>query len=225
MMAILPDLDIIFQPYKDGNGLYAPAPVPPGVMRGSDNGPLFTSEVMLIRFEHVLATAEDIDEYDNVIKTCVDSNGNLHRAPGDTTEDAPDDYYGVAAAYSQLHMKSNIKLPFSLWRQPQLLFAIMASNQTLSRWKFWQWPLAIYSALVVLTSCIGTDSSNTDARILAWLLIKATSDHSILVKLASNIWFNRLYATYPNGMNDVAGIYFQPQGTGNNPYSIYWVTK
>lgn len=217
--------NLAFAPYRDGNGLYAPNIVSQGEIRGSDNGPLFTSEVIIMRNRNLIASMIDLQNYDEVIKKCVDSNGNLHRAPNDTAEDAPDDYYGVAAGYVQIGIKSDINLPFNLWRQPQLLFAIMASNQTVSRWKFWQWPLAMYTALVVLTSCINTDPGDADSRMLSWLLIQATAPYSILVRLASHIWYNRLYSTYPNGMKDVAGIYFQPKGTNNNPYSLYWVTK
>lgn len=216
-------ISLAFAPYIDGNGLLSNAPVPPGVVRASDNGPLFSSEYILILLKTGQISITDLAQYGKVMHQVIDDNGNLHRAPGDTTEDAPDDYYGVAAAYSQLDMPSGLNLPFNLWRQPQLLFAIMASNQTLSRWKFWQWPLAMYTALVVLTSDIGTDPGNADARMLAWLLIQATSNSSILVRLTSHVWFNRLFATYPNGMNDVAGIYFQP--TNNNPYQKYWVTR
>lgn len=214
-----------FATYLDGNGLMSNSPVPPGTIRASDNGPLFSSQYALILL-HQLEMTPDVElDYQKAIAACIDVNGNLHRAPGDTSEDAPDDYYGVSAAFSQLNVKSNVKLPFNLWRQPQLLFAVMASNQTLSRWKFWQWSLAIYTALVVLTSDINVDPGNTDARILAWLLIQATAPHSTLVSLAAHIWYNRLYAAYPNGMNDVAAIYFQPNGLNNNPYSKYWVTR
>lgn len=212
-----------FAAYIDGNGLMSNSPVPPGSIRASDNGPLFSSEYVLILLHQLELTPEDEVSYQKAIASCVDTSGNLHRAPGDTSEDAPDDYYGVSAAFSQLNVKSNVKLPFNLWRQPQLLFAVMASNQSLSRWKFWQWPLAIYTALVVLTSDVDTDPGNADARILAWLLIQATEKDSILVRLASSVWYNRLYATYPNGMADVAGEYFLP--TGNNPYAKYWVTR
>lgn len=216
---------LAFASYLDGNGLYAPNPLPPGTIRGSDNGPLFTSQVLIMIHRNTGVTGSIIAQYQKVLGACIDANGNLHRAPGDTTEDAPDDYYGAASGFVEVGVKSNISLPFNLWRQPQLLYAIMASNQTLSRWKFWQWPLALYTSLVVLTSCINSPRGNTDDRILAWHLIQATSRYSVLVRLASYVWYNRLYAMYPNGMNDVAAIYFQPNGLDGNPYSTYWVTK
>lgn len=216
-------ISLAFAPYIDGNGLLSNSPISHGVIRASDNGPLFSSEYIILLNRNGQASSADGAMYELAIKNCTDANGNLHRAPGDTSEDAPDDYYGAAAGFVEIGVKSNLSLPFNLWRQPQLLFAVMASNQQLSRWKFWQWPLAIYTALVVLTSDINTDTGNADARILAWLLIQATSNSSILVRLASHVWFNRLFATYPNGMNDVAGIYFQP--TNNNPYQKYWVTR
>ncbi len=213
-----------FAPYVDGNGLMSNAPVLPGSIRASDNGPLFTSQYIIMLKKSGELTLNDITTFQRVIGACVDDDMHLHRAPSDPTPDAPDDYYGVAAAFSQLEITSNIKLPLDMWRQPQLVFAMMASNQILSRWKFWQWPLAIYTALVVLTSCINVEPGNTDERILSWLLIQATKESSVLVKLASIIWFHRLFSTYgPTGMKAVAGIYFLPQG--NNPYQANYITR
>lgn len=221
----MPTIWTAFSMYLDGNNLYAPNPLPPGTKRGSDNGPLFTSQVLIIRFRNGEGSPAVAENYVNAIQACKTPDGHIHRAPGDLSEDAPDDYYGVVSGFVEIDQVSHIKLPLALWRQPQLLFAVMASNKTLSRWKFWQWPLAIYTSLVVLTSCIGAERGDTDSRILAWHLIQATKKASILVRLASAVWYNRLFSIYPNGMKDVAAIYFQPNELNQNPYSKYWVTK
>lgn len=81
-------------------------------------------------------------------------------------------------------------------------------------------PLELFTALVIATSCWRVPTSDTDARRLAWSLIQATQN-SFLCKLAARIWTARLYKDYPEGMNSVAEMYYQP--LGSNPYAKYWV--
>lgn len=116
-----------------------------------------------------------------------------------------------------------------MFRQPQLI-ACMVSAGFPSFINPLHWiirvlalPFYFYSAVVIALSCIGTDIGNTDARRLAWHLIQATAPTSLMCFLASKIWYNRLYALYPNGMSDVAMIYYQEKG--NNPYGKYWITS
>jgi hypothetical protein len=71
-------------------------------------------------------------------------------------------------------------------------------------------------------SCIDTATDNTDARRLAWHLGNNVSKVSLLNWIAYKIWLTRLKKAYPNEMNGVAAIYYQPQG--NNPYAKWWVT-
>jgi hypothetical protein len=83
-------------------------------------------------------------------------------------------------------------------------------------------PCYIVSAVVLLTSCIDTATGDTDSRRLAWHLGNNVSKVSLLNKLAYHVWLNRLKSDYPNEMQDVASIYYQPNG--NNPYQKWWIT-
>ena len=116
-----------------------------------------------------------------------------------------------------------------MFRQPQLLACMVSAGfpsfLNPLHWlvRILTFPFYLYAAVVIALSCIGTDIGNTDARRLAWHLIQAVAPTSLLCCLASKIWYNRLYSYYPNGMNDVASIYYSPKNT--NPYAKYWITK
>jgi len=209
-----------FLPYIDGNDLLAPSPVPTGVMRASDNGPMFSSEYIIILKRNGVMTSGDIVAYQKRIASCLGTDGELHRAPYDTSPDEVDDYYGAYSAHSILGIKPIFKLPIRLWRQPQLLFAALIADGYPS---LFLPPLNLIAALVIATSDMFTDPTNTDARRLSWHLIQATKDHSILCKLASLIWYARLHKDYgSDGMKGVAAIYYNPKGLDSNPYSKYW---
>ena len=114
-------------------------------------------------------------------------------------------------------------------RQPQLI-ACMVSAGFPSFFNPLHWlmrilalPCYFYAAFVISLSCMGTDVGDTDARRLAWHLVQSVKPTSLMCWLASKIWFKRLYSVYPNGMKDVAAIYYQPKNT--NPYAKYWITE
>ncbi|MCX9024611.1 MAG: hypothetical protein OIN85_00780 [Candidatus Methanoperedens sp.] len=179
---------------------------------------------------------------------CLKSWGLLSRAPGDPDQEGPDDYYGYCAALKVMReslpwhqsvgafesglgllwhgithlgfFNNTDKFNWSafLWRQPQMV-AAMASAAGLG-WIPFFWPFYLIAALVIATSCIWAPRSDTDARRLSWLLIQATKS-SPLCWLASKLWYRRLYKTYPNGMKDVAALYY----CGGHPFTKYWITE
>lgn len=228
--------------YLDGNNMVCPNIPAPDQMRGSDNGLLFTSQyyiLLKLRFE---SYENDSTWWAGVIEKCSVKPGLLSRAPNDPDQEGPDDYYGVICASKVLNrpdvaesiyrfgMKHvgvfNNENPgkFSwsalLWRQPQLLFATLVAANRWKWYKFYMWPLAFWTALVILTSCINVEKNRTDERILSWLLIKTVSEDSFLCRLASKVWYNRLYQDYGSaGMKEVANIYFQM----GHPFVRYWV--
>lgn len=208
-----------FAPYVDGNGLLAPNPVSSGQMRGSDNGPCFTSEYVVIRRKNNVPI--DTGGYLDLIDRC-QFQGYLSRAPGDATLGNPDNHYGVYAAHVALGITPNFKFYWQLLRQPQLYFASICAHQKASRWKFWQWPLAAFTATIIATSCMFTSTDQADPRRLAWLLIQATVKDSVLCRLASKLWFRRLRKDYTNGMKDVAVEYYQPHNV-TSPYARWWL--
>ena len=52
-----------FTSYVDGNKLLAPNPVSPGTVRGSDNGPMFTSEYFVMIKKNGLLQPYDVNDY------------------------------------------------------------------------------------------------------------------------------------------------------------------
>lgn len=238
------------KPYLDKNGYANPYPVVPGSGRSCDNATMFSSEYYIMLFKRQEDRIYDDEEWEILINKASIVPGLTVRYPGDATPDAPDNLYAILAASKVLksprvaedflkYGKSNFgfynpsnpghiknkdgSLDWSTfqWRQIQLIFAALCASNNQSWWKIWQLPLAIYTALVIAFSCVGVDKQETDPRRLSWLLIQAT-ESSFLCRLAAKIWYNRLNKDYPNGMPDVAAIYYQPPGLSSNPYAKYW---
>jgi hypothetical protein len=223
----------------------------PPVGRGSDNGTMFTSEYFVMLKKLGLSTDADASDFSARISACVDSNGLLNRAPVGTDSDleAPDDYYAVLNGCAEMGdtviPKQFLKAIFRyfgcmnntnpgkwtlasfLARQPQIIAAMVAAaypskvNPLHYLMRVLALPVFLFSAIVLALSCIGTDVGNTDARRLAWHLGNNVSKVSLMNWVAYQIFINRLLKTYPNGMKDVAAIYYQPKVT--NPYAKYWV--
>lgn len=199
-------------PYIDGNGLVSPGLVPPGVRRGSDNGPMYTSEYLIMLYRNMLALDVVVQ---HSIGNCVGVDHELHRAPGDMTPDEVDDHYGVLSLLAEVNVKPFFKLPIRLWRQPQLLYAYLLAKGVPS---IFLSPLNWYTAIVIATSCIGRPTTDTDSRRLSWHLIQATKRKSLLCKLASYTWYKRLHKDYANGMLGVAALYY----ADNHPFTRWW---
>ena len=238
-----------FNNYIDSNGLLVPAVG----QQGSDNGPLFTSDMYIIIKKNGQLTDQDRLDYAYKIGQCIGLEGLLNRVPVGQNDglEGPDDYYGTLNGCIEL---DDIAIPRKfLWacvkylgslnnvnpgkwtaqsfliRQPQLLCAMVnASFPSLKNPLHWLIrlicaPLYWVAAVSITISCIGVDPGNTDSRMLAWHLQNNTKKTSILCWLASLIWNKRLANDYPNKMKDVASIYFSPNGLDNNPYSKYWI--
>lgn len=211
-------------PYFDGNGLIAPNVVPQGTQRGSDNGVMFLSEYYIMLTKIGQLSMSDHCDYAERIATCIGEDEELHRAPGDSSPDEVDDYYGVYAGFKTIKIDPMLKLPIRLWRQPQLLLASLYANETNPLMIPIKYALSIYAALVIATSCVFTPIDNADARRLSWLLIQATQQDSFLCRLAAKIWFRRAYRQYgvkENVMREVAKRYYQ--NVPEHPFIRYWI--
>lgn len=234
------ETDII--PYVDGNNLVAPNPVVPGTIRASDNGTCFSSEyfiLMEMNYPDPDMSYLRAKGWEALIRTCMQVPGLTVRAPGDRAIDAPDNVYAILAAskvlsrpavaqdilsYGKKHLGfydptgvPGVKLGAFLWRQPQIVFAMYCAANLYKPWKFWLWPLAVYTALVIGVSCWRVPVDHTDERRLSWLLIQTTKE-SLLCRLASKLWYNRLHRDYSDGMRTVRGIYYK----GNpHPFVTY----
>ena len=229
--------------YTDGNGLVTPnkGKWAPGEA-GSDNGPMFTAEYL------ILAKVLGGDpfrlqmEFIDSIAKCMSNDGMLHRKPPGQPayQEQVDDYYATLAAsvaLGNVHLARaflravwtykgalNTENPGTwtansfLIRQPQLLYAMIVAAYPKNPLAYLlSLPLRLWTALVIAASCRNAPTSDTDARRLAWHLILVTP-RGPLVNWAIKAWFKRLFAAYPNGMQDVARMYYEP----GHPIAKYW---
>jgi hypothetical protein len=241
-----------FQNYTDSNNLNTPAPcIPVPRKGGSDNGNMFTSEYYLMLSKNNQLNNQDKIDYSDKIKQCISFN-LLNRVPIGQNDgiNGPDDYYGVMNGCIELgnidiprkllwgcvkHLGFMNNVSPGTWtarsfliRQPQLLCAMINAsfpsfkNPSHMLIRLLSFPLYLISAIVILISCTGTPIDQADPRRLAWHLQNNLKKTSLLCYFASKIWVKRLYKHYFNGMKDVAGIYYQPDGLNQNPYSKWW---
>jgi hypothetical protein len=205
-------------PYVDGNGLVAPSLVPAGVMRGSDNGPMFTSEYIIMVHRNNEMDVNTFSNYIIEIHKCIGSDGHLHRAPGDTSQDEYDDNIATLAGYAEFGLSVPFTLPLALCRFPQLVYAYLLSKDVPS---FLMAPLAILTAFIIGLSNIGTPALDSNDRKLAWHLWQATKHYSVICNLAGKFWYwrqKRVYKTQ-NPMKAIAEIYFEI----GHPFVRYWI--
>lgn len=225
--------------YTDADGLVSPQATQPNQNNASDNGVLFTSDyyVLLAR----LGQLNDVDyiNYSSLIrKKCTTMVGLLNRGPDNTNQEAPDDYYGLFSACQSLGLEilpsqiiqygwdnwgnyNNVNPGKFTWvsflaRQPQLICAAYAAARSAPLWIY---PLRVYTAIVIATSCINAPVGDTTSRRLAYHLINTMSPVSEICRIAAKIWFRRLLKDYPNGMQGVNDIYFGP----DHPLAKYMV--
>lgn len=231
--------------YIDKNGLVCPNPVEPDVIRGSDNGTAFTSEYYCMLVDNNQLLDSDPLAWETVIRSCMRTPGLTVRAPGDLVIDAPDNIVAILGAAKRLNVPSVAKdmLSYGIrhlgvydpqpegtpwnwsafqFRQVQLVFAMLCASNTYKWYKFWYWPLALYTALVILVSCYKTPTEDTDSRRLCWSLINATTKDSLLCRLVSVVWWKRLRKDYGDeGYRAVCSIYYKPNG--EHPFAKYAV--
>ena len=243
-MSIIQEL----QPYTDGCGLVAPQ-INPGLI-GSDNGPMFTSEAYTIIFKNNQLTEQDRIDYTNKIKSCIFPEGLLNRVPMPyrASQIGPDDLYSVMNACKQLGNTEiprsilwaliknfgflNNDKPGTytkesfLVRQLQLVAAMVTasfpsfSNPLHFCIRLLSMPLFFVAAISILISCINTPIGEADPRRLSWHLVQTVSGISIMCKLASLVWYKRLYKDYgPTGMRSVATVYYEK----GHPFAKWWI--
>jgi hypothetical protein len=229
--------EIIFG-YSDKYGFVSPQPTTHEDYPSSYNGVMYTSEFIVILVKLGLLTEVDRRWFMAQIGNCtsyetLNRTISWHDAPGG--QEGPDDYYGLmnackhigdesfpkrflASLLSDLGCLNNVnpgQFTFKsfLARQPQLVAAMVAAAYPKATIKdkllrLLAFPLFLYSAIIIATSCIRAPRQDTDARRLSWHLIQTVSPVSALCRLASKLWYKRLYKTYPNGMKEVASLYY-----------------
>jgi hypothetical protein len=228
----------------------APNLVIPGTLSASDNGPMYSSEYYIILKKSNQLTEQDKIDFANRIGQCIGPEGILNRKPvsQNSGQEGPDDYYGTLNASKQLgntdiprkFLKAVFKYFGALnnvnpgqWttdsfliRQPQLLAAMVTASfptwnplHILMRLLFL--PCFFVAAITLLFSCKGIPINQADPRRLSWHLLQTVADRSLMCKLASMVWYNRLKNDYDTAeMNGVAANYYQ---TGH-PFIKYWIS-
>lgn len=202
-MSLITDL----QPYTDGNGLVSPTLLPnPPPQRASDNGVLFASQALILNtvpYAPLVTT----------ILGCITPDGYLHRAPGDTTQDQPDDHYGIFAAANALGITiPPITLPWSIC-QPGLLYCRgMARGNPLVRL------FSPLMACILALSNVGEDVGNTSNKLLTFTTIFGLYKKSFLCRLGGMVWLYRMRRLYPAGTLSIAQTYFG----ATHPFCKYW---
>lgn len=231
------------KPFIDGNGLVMPNIYTGEYLRGSDNGVMFTSEYYILLNDNNQLDDLDKSVYKTVIESCSVEPGLVARAPGvQQGGPPPDDLYAIAAASKTLnlpeiakaivdygdkhHWVFNADRPgnphwgsgydFEAWlgRQIPLVCALRAAaGLSLPGW------LRLATAAVIATSCAGVKKEDTDARRLAFHLVRAVEGSGGILDWACNIWWSRLRRDYGDeGMRGVALLYYQ----GNHPFKRFW---
>lgn len=197
------------KPYIDKYALVSPSLVQP-YAQGSDNGVLFTSQYLVLC--QLMGLPLELPKL-NALMACQDSNKYIHRYPGDTSQDAPDDYYGMLSMLCFLDLNLPVSLPLACC-QPALVYLLLLSRSNPLR--FLLSPLV---ALIIAFSNMFTKVGDTSNLILTWMIVKGTKK-SLLCRIASLVWYRRLYKLYPNGMQGVSAIYFGP----THPFTKYWIS-
>lgn len=216
-----------FNNYTDGNWLNTPEP---GVWSrkhpGSDNGPMFTSEVYIVLKKNGELNFQDKIDYNLRIGQCIDKNGLLNRVPIGQQDglESVDDHYGVLngcyelgntsiprkilkATIKYLGFLNNVNPGKRTWqsflvRQPQLVAAMVAASfPSLKNPLHWlarliAFPFFIAAAISIAISCINTPTDQADPRRLAWHLQNNCKKVSFLCRIASKIWMKRLRKDY-----------------------------
>lgn len=192
-------------PYTDGNGLISPNRLPsPPPQRASDNGPLFTAQAMLLGADPYIFTDR--------IRACIDQRGYLHRSPDDTSDEAPDDLYGVFAALIHLDIPMWLEIPYPFYFQPGLQYM-----RGMASWKWWAYLLSPLMAIVLAFSNIFEDKNNTSNKLLTWSIIKGIGKKDLLCWLGGKIWSWRMQRIY-GSTREIAKIYYEP----GHPFVEYW---
>lgn len=181
--------------YIDGNGLVSNTRVTSYVGRASDNGVLFTSQALLLMDTSSPALEHALD-------ACVDSNGVLHRAPDDTSLDAPDDHYGLISALVYHDLKiDRLSLAPRLWH-PVLVYLYARMRNSLL-----YYALSPLVTIIIALSNLGSPKEDTSNRLLTWTICQALKRRGLITGLASRVWEWRQRRIY-GSLSKIFSIYF-----------------
>lgn len=216
--------------YEDADGLVSPKRCLSSAINASGNGVCYIGELVTLLKLRGELDFRDETYFHVCMLNCMRTPGLLTRGPHHPDQNSVDDYYGFAAgcvatgfsglanyaiehgwkyygAFNNVNPGTWTWKSF-LWRQPQLVCALYAAAH---RAPIWVYPLRVYTALVIATSCMRASPLDADARRLTWLLIQTMHSSSFICRLAAKLWFRRLYNDYPKGMQDVALMYYEQE--------------
>lgn len=195
--------------YRTTTNMIVPNTIPPGTVRGSDNQPLFTSQYLMLQ----RLAGEPLDQSAlSALLSCVGTDGYIHRAPGDTTPDEPDDLVGTLSCLAMLGIKANSpNIPITQ-PQPALLYLKLLTLSLPLRLLFspLELVLAPITMLILALSNLSSQPSDTSNKLLTWCLVEATESRNPLFKLTNYFWKRRMINMYGSDyMGAIAKIYFQ----------------
>lgn len=242
------------QAYIDASGLMHHTIVDnPKPYVSNGNGTMYLSEFYILLKLLGLATAEDSAHWASMIQNCMKEPGLLCRSALKTEElDQQDNYLAVLVASTLLNQKQialdiltygrknwgfyNNQNPGSikgkdgkilwasfLWRMPQLYYLNLCAVDQ-DRW--YHWPLALYTAAVLVFSTWDAPLTDPDARRLSWLYLLVVGKKSLLGRLASKLFLTRLKKDYgTEGMFVVYNTAYSPNHILRRIMKEYWFTK
>lgn len=232
-------------PYRDADGLVVPngEGCSPTQYNVSGNGVLYTGEYVLLMRLNGELNDSDRKDYRDVIEACMPvEKGLLSRSPTHSDQEGPDDYIGLAVGAwatgnndlaeavitygkkhygffnnenpgSYYHKDGRFNWSALLIRQPQLIgIMYYAANRVPP------FLIRLYLAIGILISGRNKPLSDSDARILAWLVINVVDNRCWMIKIAARVFTNRLLKQYDRGMTDVISYYFQDP----HPFRKHW---
>jgi len=223
--------------YLDKDGLVTPA-----INVDSTNGVMYTSEYIIALIRNCEATDDDKSNYIAKMMQCMPKPGLLQRnQQNDGGQEGPDDYLALAAALDEIGTNSSRGCASLVARYALQHFGFMNNvNPGSFSWAAFLvrqlqldavtlWAagylvgpfLRIFCAILILCSNRGSVSGTTPWR-LTWLMVQVASRHSWLCRMASKVWYKRLYGVWgPTGMKAVNSVYFQP----THPLSKYVIDR
>lgn len=224
--------------FTDQDGLISPYPCLKTQTNASNNGLCYLGEYITLRqlTYEFLDSKEKVDIL-HLLDKCEVEIGCFKRSSTNNQDyESVDDYYGLCSGiyfnklwnqgdYILMHGLHNLgsynnitpgafQWKTFLWRNPSLLALMLWSSNR----KVW-FPLELIVAITIATSGLfSNQSSGTSSWLLSWFTIQVAKRESWMCNLAAKLWNRRLKKVWPNGMVDVAKVYYKGLPGQDHPF-------
>lgn len=216
--------------YRDQYGLQQPT------MYGtSHNGVRFTAQFVLVMINYGCLTYGQKLRLRGLIGKCFEKPGLLRRDPSSVLQDSIDNYLGLALIskfIDQSWAKDVLKYGRShfgfyennktsrwpkgsafLWRFPQLFYALRCAAGERPNW--------FQTLSAVISIWAARNTMDQDRRALSLLLIRCGDGHSKLINWAAEKFAQGFKKSYPEGLGQVLGDYYQNHDHPDASYLRY----